>query len=269
MPEISLTKKEEKELFLKALFGSPFFNIFASVLATFIVGTVFFKYGGGVPINVTSSLTEQVAAFEVSGEGEVMVIPDEARVRLGVRREGSSVSNLQEEVNAVMETLLTALDELGIEKKDVKTVSYAVNPDSSIDSSEPAGYVAYSEVEVRAREMEKASQVLDLAGQLQLEQVSGITFGLSEELEKTSLRDARKMAIEEAKLKAEELSRLSGMKLGNIINVKESMNTPQPYLMAREMAAVDAMGGDQVTPTPVEPGESTVRVMITLSYETK
>jgi len=49
MTEIKLTKKEEKEMLLKALFGSPFFNIFASVLATFIVGAVFFRYGGGVP----------------------------------------------------------------------------------------------------------------------------------------------------------------------------------------------------------------------------
>lgn len=43
MTEINITRKEEKELFLKVLFGSPFFTIFASILTTFIVGAVFFK----------------------------------------------------------------------------------------------------------------------------------------------------------------------------------------------------------------------------------
>lgn len=268
MPEINITKKEEKELFLKALFGSPFFNIFASVLATFIVGAVFFKYGGGVPINVTSSTTEQVSAFEVAGEARVTVIPDEARVRLGMRKEGREVADLQEQVNQTMQVLIERVKGLGVSEEDIRTVNYSVSPNYGPRSEEALSlYVAYAEIEVRVRELEKTGQVLDLVGQLGLNQVGGVSFGLSKELEEETMRQAREMAIEEAKSKAKELALLAGMRLGKIVNVKESSNLPQPYLMRAEGVALDT-DGEVAVPTPVEPGSSEINVSITLVYET-
>jgi len=265
MTEIKLTKKEEKEMLLKALFGSPFFNIFASVLATFIVGTVFFRYGGGVPINVTSSTQEKVSAFEMSGEGKVTVIPDEARISLGVRKQGRSVAIIQEQVNSTMSKLATALKELGIDEKNIKTSSYSLNQ----DYRDQGGYVAYAQFQVKIGEIEKTSQVLDLVGQLGLEQVSGVSFGLSDKLEKESTKEARELAIEEAKDKAEELAKLAGMKLGKIVNVQENGRYPQPYLMRSEMAMLDSSTDQELAaPTLVEVGSSEVSVSVTLSYET-
>lgn len=269
MTEFNLTKHEEKELLFKALFGSPFFNILASVLATFVVGALFFRFGGGVPITVTSTSTEKLSTFEVSGEGSVTVVPDEARVLMGVRKAGANVEVIQEQTNAVMQQLSEELKKIGIRDEDIRTTNYSVSPDYAFDrGSGPSGYVVYAQVEVRVREMEKTSQVLDLVGQLGLEQVGGISFGLSEELEQETIREARKQAIEEAKTKAQELAKLAGMKLGKIINVQENSNMPQPY-MAREVMAVGMdQAEDAITPTPVEPGSSEIRVSVTLSYET-
>jgi len=266
MTEINLTRKEEKDLLFKALFGSPFFNILASVLATFIVGAIFFKYGGGVPINVTSTSTEKLSAFQVSGEGVKTVIPDEARVSMGVRKEGGTLSGVQEQVNETMAKLAESLKELGVEEKDIRTTSYSFNP-SYGPEGQTDEYVAYAQLEVRVRQLEKVSEVLDLVGRLGLEQVGGLSFGLSEKLSQDVTREARELAIEEAKKKAEELAKLAGMKLGKIVNVEENGQAPRPYLMRAEALKYDA-AGEEVTPTPVEPGSSEVRVTVTLSYET-
>ena len=268
MTEINLTKKEEKEMLLKAMFGSPFFNILASVLATFIVGAVFFKYGGGVPINVTSTTTEKTSTFDVSGEGKVVVIPDEARVRMGVRREGLSVESLQEQVNSVMTELIAELDELGIKKEDVRTASYSVNPNYRERGLGPQEYMAYAEVEVKIKEMENVSAVLDLVGPLGLEQVGGQSFGLSDTLEEESKKDAREMAIAQAKDSAHELSQLAGMKLGKIVNVQESGAYPIPY-QVREMSFKSGSEDEAMISTPVEPGSSEIVVSVTLSYEVR
>lgn len=263
MTDISLTRKEEKEMLMKALFGSPFFNILASVLATFIVGAVFFKYGGGVPINVTSTTTEKTSTFDVSGEGSVTVAPDEARVRLGVSEEGASIAAIQERVNRVMEELAESLKDLGVDTKDIKTSNYSVN-----QNYQTKGYTARAEVVIKVRELAETSEVLDLVGKLGLEQVGGLTFGLSEQLEKESLKTAREMAIEEAKEKAQELAKLAEMKLGRIIDVQESGNQPQPFMMRSAAMEID-LAGDELTPTPIEPGSSEVSVSVTLSYETR
>lgn len=263
MTEIKLTQKEEKEMLLKALFGSPFFNIFASVLATFIVGAVFFKYGGGVPIEVTSMTTEKASAFEVSGEGKVVVVPDQATVRMGVRKEGSNVEQLQSEANKVMQSLSESLEELGIDGEDIKTVNYSLSNRYGLEGQQE-GYVIYAEVEVRVRELKMTSEVLDLVGRLGLERVGGLRFGLSDELEKEATREARELAIKEAKEKANELAKLSGMKLGKIVNVSEDSNiSAQPYLMRSEVM----MDAGESVPTPVEVGSSEVNKAVVLSYE--
>ena len=257
-------------MLLKALFGSPFFNILASVLATFIVGALFFKYGGGVPINVTSTMTEMTSTFDVSGEGKVVVIPDEARVRMGIRKSGASVSVLQEEVNTVMSELVDELGQVGIKKEDIKTTSYSVNPDYQVEERRSVGYVAYAEVEVRVVELQKTGEVLDLVGELGLEQVGGLTFGLSDELEKEAMREARELAIDEAKEKAEELAQLAGMKLARIVNVSESGSYPRPYIM-NDKSVLRSMDeeSEMSVPTQIEPGSSEIVTNVTLSYETR
>lgn len=262
MTEINFTRKEEKEVLFKALLGSPFFNILASVLATFIVGTVFFRYGGGVPIQVTQTSTEKLSSFEVSGEGKIVVVPDEARVVMGVRTTGRSIASIQEEVNSTMKKLGERLKGLGIDEKEIKTTAYSVYP----DYQDEGGYQADAQVEVRIKDLAVVSQVMDLTGELGLERVGGVSFELSDQLQKETVKEAREQAIEEAKQKAEELAKLAGMRLGRIVNVQEGNSYPQPYMMSE--ASYDMAGGLGKTATPIEVGSNEVTVTVTLSYET-
>lgn len=267
MTEINITKKEEKELFFKALLGSPFFNIFASVLATFIVGAVFFKFGGGVPIQVTQTSTEKVSTFDVTGEGKIVVKPDQAEITLGVVRESASITTASEQVDQQMQELSEELKKIGVEEKDIKTVDYSVYPNYSGNGRAADLYTVSSRVRVIIRDIEKASQVVDLVGTLGLEQSQALSFGLSDELYAKTLKDARSEAIEKAKSKAKELAQLAGMNLGKIVNVVEGNNGgyPQPMPLTTEMA-VDAM---KTTPAQIEPGLNEVVVTVVLSYETR
>lgn len=229
-----------------------------------IVGGVagaYFKWIGALPIAVTQ--TQKTGTFDVSGEGKVVVVPDEASVVMGVRKQGRSVAIVQEQVNKTMSELSKRLKELGIKEEDIQTSAYAFYP----DYQDSGLYTAYAQVEVKVRDLEKVSPVLDLTGALALENVSGPSFGLSDELEEKTTREAREAAIEAAKKKGTELAELSGMKLGRIVNVQEGSSYPGPY--ARQDLVVG--GGPEAvkTATPVEPGTSEVSVRVTLSYETR
>jgi hypothetical protein len=109
---------------------------------------------------------------------------------------------------------------------------------------------------------------MDLIGTLGLDDVNGPTFGLSDELMNKTVKEARSLAIDKAKAKAEELSGLAGMRLGRIVNVVEGSNRSPNYTM-REALPVSGGGLDMAkTATPVEAGSSEVSVSVTLSYET-
>ena len=224
----------------------------------------YFKWVGALPISVTQ--TQKTSTFDVTGSGKVVVVPDEASVMLGVRKEGRSVKQVQEQVNATMKQLTSQLKSLGIDDKDIRTSQYSFYP----DWEQKGNYSAYAQVEVRVRDLEQVSPVLDLVGSLGLENVSGPSFGLSDELKEKTVKEARAKAIDEAKAKAEELSGLAGMKLGRIVNVQEGANYPQPYLM-RDIALPVSGGGNEMvkTETPVEAGSSEISISVTVSYETR
>ena len=246
-----------------ASLGKSLLMIAGSTAVVFGVAAVFTRYGMGLPITVNQTTTNKMSTFDVSGEGKVVVAPDEASVVMGVRKEGRSIAAVQKSVNETMTGLSKELKSLGIDAKDIQTSSYSFYP----DWEDKGLYSAYAQVTVRIRDLDNASAVMGLVGTLGLEQVGGINFGLSDDLQKQSVKEAREKAIDEAKQKASELAGLAGMNLGKIVNISEGMNYPQPYMMRD--AVPMAGGGAEKVSTPVEPGSSEIVVNVTLSYETR
>lgn len=225
------------------------------------VAGAYFRLMGSLPISVTQ--TQKNSTFDVTGQGRVVVVPDEATVSMGVHKEGRSVAYVQEQVNSTMKDLSDKLKDMGVKSEDIKTDSYTFYPDYQTKGT----FAAMATVTVKVRDLEKVGSVLDLVGTLKLENVQGPNFTLSDELQKKTTKSAREMAIGEAKKKAEELAGLSGMSLGRIVNVQEGASAPIMYTM-RDAVAPMAAGNLEKTSTPVEKGSSEVVVNVTLSYET-
>ncbi|MFZ2199614.1 MAG: SIMPL domain-containing protein [Microgenomates group bacterium] len=235
------------------------------MVAVIIAGVAgaYFKWMGALPIAVTQ--TQKISTFDVSGEGKVVVIPDQAVVSLGVQETGSNLKQVQEAVNKKMASVAKSLKEMGIAEKDIKTTGYNFYPDWQVKNK----YSAHASIEVVVREMDKVSPVMDLVSSLGLDNVQGPTFGLSDELMNKTIKEARGLAIDKAKAKAEELAQLAGMKLGRIVNITEGQNRPQNYLVREALPMTGGGAVDAKTATPVEVGSSEVLVDVTLSYETR
>lgn len=224
---------------------------------------------GPLPLSITQTTTQKESAFSVTGEAEIAVVPDTAEINLGVRVNRATVTEAQNEVNRVMSDLSTKITQLGVDKKDIRTTNYSVNPeyDYTNGSRGANGFTVSSTVSVQLQNFELVNQVIDLATSSGINEVNGITFTLSEQKEEQLKKEAREQAIQKAKASAEELSRLAGMKLGKIINVSESKAPGNPIYRTE---ALNLAVGDTVQnrPTTIEPGLSTYTYSITLSYET-
>lgn len=236
--------------------------VMVAVIVAGVAGA-YFKWMGALPISVTQ--TQKASMFDVTGEGKVVVIPDQATLNMGVQEKGFNLKQVQEQVNRKMASLTKSLKDMGIAEKDIKTTGYNYYPDYNDKNM----YTAYANVSVVVRDLDKVSPVMDLIGTLGLDNVSGPSFGLSDELLNETVKEARSLAIDKAKAKAEELSGLAGMRLGRIVNVTEGANRSPNYMM-RDSVAPMAAGSQEMVKiaTPVEAGSSEVLVSVTLSYET-
>ena len=237
------------------------------IVAALVAGVAgaYFRVVGAIPVSVMQ--TQKMSTFDVTGEGKVAVKPDQAEITLGVQKEAASVASATEQVDRVMQDLSAALKKLGVAEKDIKTTNYSVYQNYT-ERGAVRTYVASSSVHVTVRDLSKVSAVVDLTGSLALSQSGNLQFTLSDDLKEKTLSEAREVAIGEAKQKAQELAKLSGMKLGSIVNVQESMGgVVAPMGRAYGDAA---MVKTEAAPAPqIEAGTSEVRVSLTLSYETR
>lgn len=252
-----------------------YFNLESIIKTLFVTvitvgaGILVTRFTGPLPISVTQTLTQKEATFNASGDAEITAVPDEAQVRLGIDVKKNTIIAAQEEANQVINSITDAIKKMGLDKEDIQTQNYRVNPEYDYSNPERriTGYRVNTQIVVKITDFEKLNQIIDAATSLGANQVGGISFSLSEEKQEELKKEARKEAIEEAKQSAEELAKLAGVRLGKVVNVIESDGGNYDYpIYARAEAKM--LGDGLEEPTQIEPGSEVYKYSVTLSYET-
>lgn len=242
---------------------APFFT----VLFVFFFLYIFSKLFGPIPFAVNSVTTNKSDMFTVDGTGEVTAVPDTATFTVGVTETAPAVEAAKNKITESTNTIFSELKKLGIEEKNIKTINYNVYPNQDFTSGRNniTGYTATQQLQIKVDDVDLANKALDAATGSGANQVSGVTFTIGDEEREKIEAEARKKAIADAKKKAQSIASDAGIHLGRIMNVWIN-NYPQDPPVGLEKTA---MGRAEDAPvTDLQPGENTVRVTISLSYET-
>jgi len=210
--------------------------------------------------------------FSVTATGKITATPDIATIMIGVYTDAKlTAAEAVLDNTEKMNQIIAALKGIDIEKKDIETSNYNLNPMYDWTDREGRrliGYEVRQNVTIKIRDLDNIGSAIQLTTEKGANQIGGINFTIDDPDELKA--EARKIAIEKAKVKAEELSRDSGLKIGKLINVYESQGY-YPDLRTNKMYAMDevlGMGGSVPEPT-IEAGEQEVVVEMTLVYEVK
>lgn len=211
--------------------------------------------------------------FSVNGSGTVYAKADIATLSVGLKTEVKpSAAEATKENTSKMNEILAVLRDLGIDSKDVKTSSYTLNPSynwTEKDGQKLVGYEVYQSVDLKIRDLDKIGDVIAKTTEKGANQVGSIQFTIDDEFELKN--EARELAIEKAKEKAELIASQTGMKLGDIKGVYETAITPvfaYDYTNARkEVMMSDSAGG--ISAPSIEAGQNEIKVEVTLTYEIK
>lgn len=237
--------------------------IFSTIFIFFAILFAYTKLIGPLPFSVSSVVTNKSDTFNVTGEGKVEVSPDIAVVNAGVTASGASVKIVQEEINSKINKISASIKELGVSESDIKTTNYNIYPnyDYRETTQKITGYNASTNLQIKARNIDRVNEVIDAATTNGANQVSGVTFEVDDKSK--ALDEARKLAVADARKKAEQAASTAGFSLGRVINYNESTSEFPPIIMpmVAERASTDT------TPTKVEPGSNEISITVTLSYE--
>jgi len=238
-----------------------------SLIVFFVSLFLYTKFAGPVPFSITNVTSNKSEAFTVTGEGKVSVKPDIATVNVGVQATGTTVKDVQDNLNKNINAVSAAVKKLGIDEKDIKTSNYNMYPDYDYTGPRQKilGYQASSNLTIKVRDIEKANSVVDAATVAGANTVGGISFDVDD---KTKAEDeARKLAVVDAKAKAGQAAATAGFTLGKIINYQESTGGNRIYPMYAKADSLPVTGGG--APTELNTGSTDIQLTVTLSYEVK
>lgn len=200
--------------------------------------------------------------ISVSGEGKVYTKPDIAMVSLSVVSEGKRIVDVQDSNTRKINQVIKFIKELGVEEKDIKTAGYNLYPIYNYEERTPRiiGYGITQTLEVKIRNLDKAGDILEGVVINGANQISSLYFQVDKDEE--SKERARKLAIDDAKKKAEKLASQLGIKLIKISGYSESGG---PYPIYRGLELKEGIGGGEAP--QIQVGESEIVVNVTLTYE--
>jgi uncharacterized protein len=195
----------------------------------------------------------------VSATGSVNVEPDLATVSVAAIVEADTAKEALARSTAVMTKLIDGLKALGIAAKDIQTTAINIEPRyTQAKDGRPAalaGYRLVNRVHLTVREVKRLGEILDGAIDLGANQVNGIDFNVSNA--EILMDDARKLAIANARRRAELYAAAAGAQLGSVLTISETNASPKAQPMARAAA-----GG----PVPIQAGTRTLTVEVNITY---
>ena len=212
---------------------------------------------------MTQSEYEMTGKLYVSATGEAAQAPDEASVSAGVVTEGKTAGEAMSANARLMSSAFSALKEAGIKDRDIQTSQMSLQPQYDYQNRQKpriTGYQARNTVSARTDDLENVGPMLDALVSAGINSINGVNFGIKDS--KAAREKARLEAIAQARKKAESMADAAGVKLGKILEIRESSggyNPPQPMMM-RAMA--DSAGA----PTPIAAGEQTLSVTVSMTY---
>jgi uncharacterized protein len=229
----------------------------------------------GNDLKTTIKNQKPANTISVSAEGRLAATPDLATANFGVTSQGSSAKEVQSKNNDKINQIISYLKNQGVAKEDITTSQFYASPqyDYNNGRQDIIGYQTTQTVSVKIRGIDKSTDRLSaiLGGITDngANQFNGVSFSFDkpEDLQ----QQARKLAIDNAKKKAQDLAAQAGLSLGKVVSIAESGGGypgPIPY-------ATDSYGGNMAAPQmkavapTVEPGSQDITETMSVTFEVK
>jgi uncharacterized protein len=229
--------------------------------------------------------------FSVTAQGKVTAPPDIATVNFNVQSVISkNIGDIVKDGNTKMNAIIAALTALKIDKADIQTSQYQLNPiynypvitnkvyapDSPISSvgsmsttqTVLQGYQLTEGVTVKIRDLTIVGDAIQQAINAGANQAGDVSFTIDDQ-DKLKF-EARADAIAKAIQNAKDIAKQSGLKLGKLINVSDGYS-PIPVYASYSMKSMDASGAmPQAAPTAsIQSGSLEITDNVTLTYKVK
>ena len=212
----------------------------------------------GAPVTQTAPADHTIT---VSASGKVTVVPDVARVNLGVTITKPTVKAARAAGAASMTGIIAAIKALGVAEADIQTTNLSLYAQYGNGSTPRiVGYQISEQIQVTVRDLDKAGDVVDTATAKGATDVNGISFELADPVK--AQNDARAAAVAAARVSAQAMAAAGQVSLGSVVSITDATPISPIYYGygPAKAAAIQDMA------TPVQPGTQDLSATVTVVF---
>lgn len=205
---------------------------------------------------------KQVPQISVTGEGEIKVVPDQAVITATVETKGNVAKEVKKQNDQQIELVLKLIKKMNLAPTDYKTQRVSLNPQYDYEKKKTT-YNATQTIEILVRDLSKYDPLMEGLVDQGVNRIDNVVFQSSNLSKYQS--EARKMAMKDAKSKAEDYVGVLGQKVDKAMVIADNSQSynPQPVyarLMKTEMS-------DMVSPREtLAAGEIKITANVSVSF---
>jgi hypothetical protein len=215
--------------------------------------------------------------ISVTGEGEVMARPDVGQFTFTVTATAEAAEAAQNQSAEKINAIIDYLREQNVAEEDIKTEQYSLYPKYRWEQPPctlgrcpegrqvPDGFETSQSVAVKVRDLARAGDLITETGKRGATNISGLVFTVDDEEKLKS--EAREKAIENARLKSQELAKQLGVQLVRMTGYyEEGPMYPMPYYGA-DMAKSALPMMEQAMVPDLPTGEQSTKSRVTMTFQ--
>jgi uncharacterized protein YggE len=205
---------------------------------------------------------KQVPMINVSGEGKVKVTPDQASISVSIETKGTKASDVKEENDKKMNAILKFIKKATLAKEDFQTQRVSLHPNYDYEKKKH-NYIATQSLQIVLKDLSKYDELMEGLVNEGINRIDNVEFKSSKMVQLQS--DARKLAVKEAKTKAEDFVSVLGQKVGKAILISDNSQSynPQPRMYAMKAMAMDGAEAPRET---LAVGEIEITANVSVSF---
>ncbi|CAN5254220.1 SIMPL domain-containing protein [soil metagenome] len=204
-------------------------------------------------------MSERPESVTVTGTGRVSVRPDVVEFSLGTEVRAASLAAALSESSVPLGRMIERLRTGGVPDRDLRTTGLSTYTRTD-DDGRVTGYVCSQSLTAALADLAVAPALLDatLAEGGAAARVHGLHFSIADP--SVPAREARRLAVADARAKAEQLAAGVDRALGRAIRIEEEPGAGRPRPMYAELrSSFDSA-------PPLQPGAEDVTVSVTVSW---
>lgn len=187
-------------------------------------------------ISAISQESKPVPQINVNGEGRIKTVPDQVLLLATVENKGTNAKEVKKINDEQIEAVVKLIKGMNIPQSDYRTKRVSLSPVYDHEKKKTT-YNATQTIEIILKDLTKYDLLMEELVNKGINRIDNVIFQTSKLVQLQA--EARKLAMKDAKTKAEDYVSVLGQKIGTALLISDNTQTyyPQPVYMMKSMRA--------------------------------